>query len=128
MLDHCKIMQLNFFFFAFPKRLLVMRAKFQYIVLVNPVFYCLLNFTFYLLIVLLCWQDRYLNYFIGGATVLLVSVSTVLGQKSKIHVYCILIFSKDTSNITVHEEPLKCKCIITLVDSPKSVIILFCDS
>ena len=121
-------MQLNFFFFAFPERLLVMRATFQYILLVNPVFYCLLNFTFYLLIVLLGWQDRYLNYFIGGATVLLVSVSTVLGQKSKIHVYCILIFSKDTSNITVHEEPLKCKCIITLVDSPKSVIILFCDS
>ena len=105
MLDHCKIMQLNFFFFAFPERLLVMRATFQYILLVNPVFYCLLNFTFYLLIVLLCWQDRYLNYFIGGATVLLVSVSTVLGQESKIHVYCILIF-QDTSNITVHEEPL----------------------
>ena len=71
-----------------------MRAKFQYILLVNPVFYCLLNFTFYLLIVLLCWQDRYLNYFIGGATVLLVSVSTILGQESKIHMYCILIFQK----------------------------------
>ena len=105
MLDHCKIMQLNFFFFTFRERLLVMRAKCQYILLVNPVFYCLLNFTFYLLIVLLCWQDRYLNYFIGGATVLLVSVSTVLGQESKIHLYCILIF-QDTSNITVHEEPL----------------------
>lgn len=94
MLDHCKIMQLNFFFFAFPERLLVMRATFQYILLVNPVFYCLLNFTFYLLIVLLCWQDRYLNYFIGGATVLLVSVSTILGEESKIHMYCILIFQK----------------------------------
>ena len=71
-----------------------MRAIFQYILQINIVFYCLLNFTFYLLIVPLCWQDRYWNYFIGGATVLLVSVSTILGQKSKLHMYCILIFQK----------------------------------
>ena len=108
-------MLLNFFFYTFPERLLVMWAILQHILLINIVFCCLLNFTFYWLIVPLCWQDRYLNYFIGGATVILVSVSTILGPKSKTRMYCILIFQKIqvTYSVSVHDS-LKCKCIVLL--------------